>query len=188
VTTDSVSVSVSTPLWFHWAAIAVDQERFAVRARNDVQAAQRRDEGASEFGSALERQLHSALLSICATAFALEAFFVGFEKCLPRHLRVSGQRTRAPKVREGLKQTYHPSRKLPRWEAAFDRVIELRGKASHFAEESRAPASHEPSWVFTTWTSEEATHAVDLLLGLLRVAAETSSNQCDGGYANPDYS
>ena len=124
---------ISTSLWFHWAFIAIDQERVTKDARAEQS---KEASGRDEVDGPLERELHASLVATTAVAYAIESFYLVLEPGLSEGLRISGHRdNRRGRMREGFKQTYKAAESIPEWEAQFNAVMERRGVAPGYADE-----------------------------------------------------
>jgi hypothetical protein len=66
----SVRILMRTHLWLSWTRIAIDHEAMAKAAREELEQAVPGDRN----GFMLQREADAALVAICATAFAVEAF------------------------------------------------------------------------------------------------------------------
>jgi hypothetical protein len=167
-----LTILMRTHLWVSWTRIAIDQEAMANAARQElVQAApEERD------GFMLQREADAALVAICAAAFALEAFTRELDELItpPPATQAAWQR-RPPsadrQVLELLKLAVDPRGLVTTWTRELAWLFGVRGAAVHYEgvnEPSRPhPVGINVSVAQVTYSPENATRAVDLLVGIL---------------------
>ena len=166
----SLSIQIRTHLWISWARIALKHETTAVAVRQEMQHAD------ADQSRLLEREADAGLDGICAAAFALEA--VSREL---RDLEAVPQTTlnawRAKGVAadsfvlEVLKHAVDPRGLVNVWKRELKWLFDMRGKSVHYEGAFQPPEAHPlgmnvaPSQV--TYSADQTTRAVDLLLGIL---------------------
>jgi len=168
----SARILMRTHLWLSWNRIAIDHELLAKAAREELElaAAENRD------GLMLQREADAALVAICAAAFALEALTRELDDLitLPSDVQAAWQDTPPPaarKVLELLKLAVDPRGLVELWTRELGWLFAVRGAAVHY-EGLNEPTQPHPvginvSVAQVTYSPENATRAVDLLLGVL---------------------
>jgi hypothetical protein len=176
---DSMQIKARTVLWISWARIAVQHEAMA---RAAVQAMQQPGADQSRL---LEQEAEAGMVSICAAAFALEALRRDLDglRLLPTDTVPSGaagrRKRRPPASRqlvELLKHGFDPQGLVVTWMRELKWLFVLRGKSVHYtAPDDGEPLEPHPLGMpgmnvapsQVAYSAENATRAVDLLLGIL---------------------
>jgi hypothetical protein len=168
--TDTLSVTMRTHRWITWGRIAVQHEGMAHAARQEMQ-----HPGADQ-SRLLEQEGNAGLVGICAAAFALEALSRELVELnvLPPTTTTAWTRNgpRADKqILEILKRAVDPSGLVSTWTRELRWLFGVRGSSVHY-EGSFAPPEIHPLGMGVaptqaTYRAENATRAVDLLLGIL---------------------
>jgi hypothetical protein len=181
VTPQPVTVTVEVPsprifmrthLWMSWARIALQHETMTTAARQELEQAAPENRN----GYMLQNEADAALVTICAAAFALEALSRELDELLtvPPATLAAWQRKPPPadkQVLELLKLAVDPKGLVNVWKRELAWVFGVRGGAVHYRGVSE-PAQPHPVEINVavaqvTYSSENATRAVDLLLGIL---------------------
>jgi hypothetical protein len=168
--TDSLSVTMRTHLWITWGRIALQHEELARAARQKMQ-----HPGADQ-SRLLEREGDAGLVCICAAAFALEALSRELLelRVVPPATTTAWARNRPAadrQILEVLKHGFDPRGVVATWERQLRWLFGVRGSSVHY-EGSFAPPEIHPLGMGVaptqaTYRAENATRAVDLLLGIL---------------------
>ena len=165
-----VSIKMRTHLWISWARIAMKHEVAAHAAREQA--------GAGQLGM-LEQEADDCLEGICAAAFALEALSRELEDLggIPRAIREKWKQQKdRPKAHivahEVLSQTIDTRGLYARWRVELEWLFAMRGSSVHYEGLTFEPPTLHPlginiSPVQVTYSAENITRAVDLLLGIL---------------------
>lgn len=167
---DSLSVTMRTHLWITWGRIALQHEELARAARQKMQ-----HPGADQ-SRLLGREGDAGLVCICAAAFALEALSTELLelRVVPPATTTAWARNRPPadrQILEVLKHGFDPRGLVATWERELRWLFGVRGSSVHY-EGSFAPPEIHPLGMGVaptqaTYRAENATRAVDLLLGIL---------------------
>lgn len=176
----AVDIKVQTRLLFHWAEIAIENERRAPEARSQL--ITEADEALADGrGLAIDRELRPAMIAIAAAAHSLDALYGEIrDLALPAELvaswsRTEGRRTPRPaRINESLK---HGCRiRADRWGTKLTKLFELRDQAVHpetgFRKTALHPLGVNVAREYTIYCCEEASEAVDLLLDVLSTLVE----------------
>lgn len=167
-----VRILMRTHLWISWARIAIQHETMAKEAWQELEQAapENRD------GYMLQREADAALVAICAAAFALEALTRELDDLvtLPPATLAAWQRNPPPADRhvlELVKLSVDPRGLVAMWTRELAWLFGVRGGAVHY-EGINEPTQPHPvgmnvSAAQVTYSPENATRAVDLLLGIL---------------------
>jgi hypothetical protein len=170
VTIPQISIKMRTHLWISCARIALKHEATAHAARQVMQ------QPGTDQSRLLEREADAGLVGICAAAFALEALSRELDELgvIPPPTLAAWQASppSAPAlVLEILKLSVDPRRLVNTWERELAWLFGVRGSSVHYRGAFEAPQPHPigtnvaPSQV--TYSAENATRAVDLLLEIL---------------------
>jgi hypothetical protein len=166
----TVSLAIRTHLWISWARIALKHEAMAHAARQDMQ-----QPGADQ-SRLLEREADAGLVGICAAAFALEAISRELDELgmVPAATRAAWRKNRLSddkQILELVKFAVDPKGLVNVWKRELAWLFGARGSSVHYRGTFEAPQLHPlgtnvaPSQV--TYSAENTTRAVDLLLGIL---------------------
>jgi hypothetical protein len=167
----SVRILMRTHLWMPWTRIAIDHEGMAKVAREELEQAAPEHRN----GFMLQREADAGLVAICAAAFALEAFTRELDDLitLPPATQAAWQRNPPAadrQVLELLKLAVDPRGLVSTWTRELAWLFGVRGDAVHY-EGMNEPTRPHPvginvSVAQVTYSPENATRAVDLLLGI----------------------
>jgi hypothetical protein len=183
-------IQARSSLWVAWARIAFEHETIAQAARQQAlalgvahrQALQQGDAGekvtqlGTDLAHALSREMHAALVGICAAAFALEALSRELRGLgvAPPELDAAWQAKKLPthnRLLERLKRTVDPSGLVDAWQRELRWLFALRGGAVHnegsFEPMRPHPAGSDVSVAEDTYSAENCTRAADLLVSIL---------------------
>jgi len=151
--------------------VAIQHEAMAKAARQELEQAapENRD------GYMLQNEADAALVAICATAFALEALTRELDDLitLPGHVgSVAAQPTASRQARLGATEAVGRSKGLVTvWTRELAWLFGVRGGAMRYEGMSKPTQPHpvgmNVSVAQVTYSPENATRAVDLLLGIL---------------------
>jgi hypothetical protein len=165
-------ISMRTHLWMSWARIALQHETMTTAARQELQQAAHENRN----GYMLQNEADAALVAICAAAFALEALSRELDELItiPPATLAAWQRKPPPadkQVLELLKLAVDPRGLVNVWKRELAWVFGVRGGAVHYRGVSE-PAQPHPIGINVavaqvTYSFENATRAVNLLLGVL---------------------
>jgi hypothetical protein len=166
----TVSLAIRTHLWISWARIALKHEAMAHAARQDMQ-----QPGADQ-SRLLEREADTGLVGICAAAFALEAISQELDELgmVPAATRAAWRKNRLSddkQILELVKLAVDPEGLVNVWKPELAWLFGVRSSSVHYRGTFEAPQPHPlgtnvaPSQV--TYSAENTTRAVDLLLGIL---------------------
>lgn len=173
---DSMQIKARTVLWISWARIAVQHEAMARAAVHAMQ-----QPGADQ-SRLLEQEAEAGMVSICAAAFALEALRRELDglHLLPTATVTGGaagtRKRRPPASRqlvELLKHGFDPQGLVVTWMRELKWLFVLRGKSVHYtAPDDGEPLEPHPLRMKVApsqadYSAENASRAVDLLLGIL---------------------
>lgn len=167
-------VRIKTNLWYQWTRIAIENERHAHRARAQLLESWAR---ASDTSPMTEETAY-AMVAVVACAHALDALHADVAPLVGRKPDVRDQYTGAKRRPRAAVYMFHTFRdafpEARRWEAGWLEVFALRDNAVHFRGGFDAPTPHpaiavRTSAENTTFTSESARAAVDLLVRVIRV-------------------
>jgi len=170
VSAGSVSLQIRTHLWISWARIALKHEAMAQAARQEMQQA------GAEHSRLLDREADAGLVGICAVAFALEALYRELDELgmVPARMLAAWKRNRLSddkQILELLKLAVDPNGLVNGWKRELAWLFGVRGSSVHYRGSFEAPQPHPlgtnvaPSQI--TYSAENATRAVDLLLSIL---------------------
>jgi hypothetical protein len=170
MTAGTVSVAMRTHLWISWARIALKHEAMAHAARQEMQQL-----GADQ-SRLLGQEADAGLVGICAAAFALEALSRELDELgvIPQAMLTAWQNSPPSadkQVLEILKHSVDPRGLVTIWARELEWLFGLRGSSVHYRGMNEPPQLHPlgmnvaPSQV--AYSAENATRAVDLLLGIL---------------------
>jgi hypothetical protein len=161
-----------THLWISWARISLKHEAMAHAARQEMQ-----QPGADQ-SRLLMDEADAGLDGICAAAFALEALSRELSElgAIPEAtLKAWREAEDWPKAKnvilEVLAQTIDTRRLYTSWRGELEWLFDLRDSSVHYEGALAPPELHPlgmnvaPSQV--AYSAENATRAVDLLLGIL---------------------
>jgi hypothetical protein len=170
--TDSISVEIRTHVWISWARIALKHEAMARATKREMQ-----QPGADHL-RLLEQEADAGLDGICAAAFALEALSRELSELgtIPEAtLKAWRDAENRPKAKdvilEVVAQTIDTRRLYTSWRGELEWLFDLRDSSVHYEGAFAPPEPHPlgmnvaPSQV--AYSAENATQAVDLLLGIL---------------------
>jgi hypothetical protein len=177
--TDSLMVRARSRLFFPWARIAIRNEAAAWATRREGEAALQQDR-ATYLGPFLDREQDAAMVAICASAFGLDAFYGDLGELQPvsSQLRETWRTKRTPRhgrLVETLKSGFALGRGQANWPKRFEWLFDLRDGAVHFVGQFGELAPHplgtriSPDVV--SYSAENATEAVSLLMEVLRTTA-----------------
>jgi hypothetical protein len=166
----TVSLAIRTHLWISWARIALKHEAMAHAARQDMQ-----QPGADQ-SRLLEREADAGLVGICAAAFALEAISRELDELgmVPAATRAAWRKNRLSddkQILELVKFAVDPKGLVNVWKRELAWLFGVRGSSVHYRGIFESPQLHPlgtnvaPSQI--TYSAENTTRAVDLLLGIL---------------------
>jgi hypothetical protein len=166
----SVSLQIRTHLWISWARIALKHEAMAHRAGQEMQ------QPGANHSRLLEREADAGLVAICAAAFALEALYRELDELgvVPAVTLAAWKANRLSddkQILELLKLAVDPKGLVNSWQRELAWLFGVRGSSVHYRGSFEAPQPHPlgtnvaPSQI--TYSAENATRAVDLLLGIL---------------------
>lgn len=175
-------VELRTDMWPHWLRIAITEMESAHAARASNPGMGRPGDNQNEFSRALLREMRHSMTSICASAFAFEAFANSVVHNYPRAATASTPKNGAAgRVHQillrGFKLSNDGSRAVRK---TLQQVFDLRNKAVHssaaFAQAVRHPvfpAAFEPRQVMYSVESASAAcrsarDVLDQLPGLRR--------------------
>jgi hypothetical protein len=166
-------IFMRTHLWMSWARIALQHETMTTAAREELEQAA----PGNRNGYMLQNEADAGLVTICAAAFALEALSRELDELVtvPPATLAAWQRKPPPAdkhVLELLKLAVDPKGLVNAWKRELAWLFEVRGGAVHYGGVSE-PAQPHPIGINVaaaqvTYSSENATRAVDLLLGVLK--------------------
>jgi hypothetical protein len=168
----SVRILMRTHLWMSWTRIALDHEAMAKAAREELEQAAPEDRD----GFMLQKEADAAQVATCAAAFALEAFSRQLDELVtvPPTTLAAWQRNRPPadrRVLELLKLAVDSAGLVVAWRRELAWLFEIRGGAVHYRGATEPVQAHplgmNVSVAQVTSSSENATRAVDLLLGIM---------------------
>lgn len=163
-------VLISMPLWLHWAAIAVEQEKRAAHARVELEQCE-----ADEESTFVIDELRASMVAVTAAAHAIEGLALGLQRYVGRR--------RGTTLLKRIINTFEPltdasPQVQSRLRALF---VELRNQAVHPSEELRETVPHPSDRVQSSvaaeqakYTVEAAREAVDLMLELADIASARS--------------
>jgi hypothetical protein len=168
----SPNILMRTHLWQSWARIAIDHEAMAKAAREELERAapEERD------GYMLQREADAGLVTICAAAFAVEAFSRQLDELVtvPPEVQEAWRRNRTPaegRVLELLKLAVDARGLVDQWTRELFWLFGIRGGAVHYRGATEPVQAHpvgiDVSVAQMTFSPENATRAVDLLVGIL---------------------
>ena len=188
-------IQARSSLWVAWARVTLEHETIAQDARQQAltlgaahrQALQQGDAGekvtqlGTDLALALGREMHAALIGICAAAFALEALSRELQelRAIPQatldrweELRKNCKPPAAHKVTlEVLSKTFDMRGLVTRLQAELPWLFKIRGGAVHYEgvfEPMRPhPAGSHVSIAQDTYSAENCTRAADLLVSIL---------------------
>jgi hypothetical protein len=167
----SLSIQIRTHLWVSWARVAITHEAVALAARKPAQ------QPGANLSLVLEREGDAGLVGICAAAFALEALSRELEELglLPAATVAAwgtmGRPDAAAATLEVLKVSVDPKGMVNLWKQELSWLFQIRGASVHYQGSFQPPQPHPlgtnvaPSQI--TYSAENTTRAVDLLLGIL---------------------
>jgi hypothetical protein len=166
----AVSLAIRTHLCISWARIALKHEAMAHAARQDMQ-----QPGTDQSGL-LEREADAGLVGICAAAFALEAISRELDELgmVPAATRAAWRKNRLSddkQILELVKLAVDPTGLANVWKRELAWLYGVRGSSVHYRGTFEALQLHPvgtnvaPSQI--TYSAENTTRAVDLLLGIL---------------------
>jgi hypothetical protein len=129
--------SISTPLWVHWATIAVEHLPEAREARADESRAFPGEP--KGWGLAWDREFHAALIGTMAAAFALDAFCGTVKPYVPVPQDVAeawqkARTKRETRILETIKMGFAVGPHARRWGTEFRWLLDLRDPAVHAEE------------------------------------------------------
>jgi hypothetical protein len=170
VTIPQVSIKMRTHLWTSWARIALNHEAMAHAARQEM-----RQPGADQ-SRLLQREADAGLVGICAAAFALEALSRELDELgmVPAATRAAWKKNRLSddkQILELMKLAVDPKGLVNVWRRELAWLFGVRRNSVHYRGALEAPQPHPigtnvaPSQI--TYSAENTTRAVDLLLGIL---------------------
>jgi hypothetical protein len=156
-----VEVEIAFDIWPAWLSIAIEHENGAVAAHAELleAPAQAKDEQAA----ALRHEARAGMVSIAASAFALDAFATSVAQHLPRQLSKPAKRNQVSRITE----TLHRAFKMSNVEAkALRRIISqallYRAWVVHPPADFRRPYRHPDlhtgvEWRFIEFSAANAT-------------------------------
>jgi hypothetical protein len=166
----SPSIKIRTHLWIFWARIAIKHEAMAQDTRRQA------EQSGVDLGPLFEGEMDASLTGICAAAFALEALSRELEELglLPA-ATVAAWKNRPPSdaafTLEVLKVAVDPKGMVNHWRQELPWLFTIRGESVHYQGSFQAPQPHPlgtntgPARI--TYSVENTTRAVDLLVGIL---------------------
>jgi len=168
VTAHTPGILITTHLWILWAHIAMRAE---IRAREARELATNPDHDAA---TGLASEAEEALVVITAVG----NLFYNLDEAWSR--RLPGVETR----NLPLAATTNPPKNAQEWLTSIGTLVRTRGNAVHFIE-SPKPVQPHPTGTHTspenaTFTVENASAAVDLMLDVLTRAIESPSVELEG--------
>jgi hypothetical protein len=169
-TAGGLSIQIRTHLWISWARISLKHEAMAHAARQEM-----RQPGADQ-SRLLEREADAGLVGISAAAFALEALYRELDVLgvVPAATLAAWKKNRLSddkQILELVKLAVDPKGLVRVWTRELAWLFGVRGSSVHYRGSFEAPQPHPlgtnvaPSQI--TYSAENATQAVDLLLGVL---------------------
>ncbi len=170
-------IRLRSHLWMFWTRVALQHETMAKAARQELQ--QATPEARS--GVMLENEADAALVAITAAAFALEAITRELDElvAIPA-ATLQAWRQKPPsadkQVLEVLKLAVDPRGLVAAWTRELAWLFEVRGGAVHYRGVDEPPKAHPVGMSVAvaqvTYSSENATRAVDLLVGILETCRD----------------
>lgn len=174
--TDSVEIRIAQPLWTEWFAVALEHDFIARVARVDLI---RTNAAGLPFAAAMTKELAAALVSVSASAHALDALYGEF---VTPEIRAAGPRPGAKReahIRECLKRRFSTGAKRDeRWVHQFRWLFDLRDAAVHARYESALAIPHPSGIGYSaknpaTYSADAAGRALDLLADVLTTCVES---------------
>ena len=179
-----ITVRVRLDTWDHWLSIAKEMRDIAESAAKDVLAAHAADDNTA-LGAALEREFRYGMLSISASAIAIDAFYAGVSERHGRHpqhqeWQVNGL-ARHKQVAETLRWAWNL--KADTTKTIRDRlklVYKLRGMAVHPPADFREPIlrpdiDRHVEWRFSHFRAENARGAFETVSNIIEAFLRTYS-------------
>jgi hypothetical protein len=166
----TVSIAMRTHLWISWARISLKHEAMAHAARQEMQ------QPGTDQSRLLGQEADAGLVGICAAAFALEALSkeldeLGLVSAATLAAWAKNGLADEKQILELLKHGFDLRGVATAWMCELEWLFDLRGSSVHYRGRSEPPQLHPlgmnvaPSQV--AYSAENATRAVDLLLGIL---------------------
>jgi len=177
---DDSKIQIRSRLFVFWSRIAVREEAASWRARREAEAARDNDAGA-EIAGFLQREQDAALVAICASAFALDAFYGDLNELqlVPRPLKATWRHNQTPRhaqVLETLKHGFNVGQQSQAWSREFEWLFDLRDGSvhfeGHFAETVPHPMGTGISADVAEFRPESATRAVDVMMAVLKTTTQ----------------
>ncbi len=165
----SLTLSISTPVWAHWARIAVAQTALARQAASLAPA-----------GSILD-EMHPAMIAITAVAHTLDGLYDQLRFVAPVS---TGRPKRQRRILETLKCGFVLGRKGQLWLPDFDALFALRDPAVHPQVKQSPPVTH-PCWgnvaaEYVEYSADSAEWALGLLRDVLRTCVDNPRTSTRG--------
>jgi hypothetical protein len=169
-TVETVSLAIRTHLWISWARIALKHEAAAHAVRQDAQQTN------ADLARILLQEADAGLVGICASAFALEALSRELDELgiVPTATRAAWKKNRLSddkQILELLKLAVDPKGLVNLWRRELPWLFKVRGSSVHYRGSFEAPQPHPLGTNVTstqlTYSAENSTRAVNLLLGIL---------------------
>lgn len=132
-------IEVRSDVWPSWFAIAQQQRDLARAARDSNPGREASDEDA--FGTAINLEYQAAMLSVCASAFALEAFANSVHHHVPAS-KVSGRSADA-RIHQTLTRAFRlTNEQSGQLRSTLQQIFRFRDRAVHAPAAFVAPAGH----------------------------------------------
>jgi hypothetical protein len=172
VTVPPVRIFMRTHLWMSWARVALQHETMVEAARQELQQAGPENMN----GRLLQNEADAGLVAICAAAFAIEALSRELDELVivPPATLAAWRKKPPPadkQVLELLKLAVDPKGLVAGWKRELSWLFGVRGGAVHYRGVSEPVQAHpvgiNVAVAQVTYSTENATRAVDLLLGIL---------------------
>jgi hypothetical protein len=183
----TVEVSIRSHFWLQWAEIAL-QHASEARSERELELGIDRSipDPGNSFAHALGRETKAAMISISASAHAIDAWYGAIRDLvpLPAHLRTGWTNQKPPRparILETLKLGFSLGKAGTNWVNEFAWLFEVRDAAVHFKESDRATAAH-PTGTHTsqenvTYSLEGAVRAVRFLHDVLSTSRRSPKPQ-----------
>ena len=165
-------IFISSNFDLKWFEIAVEHERAALAARERAVAA---TDGSSEMGQAFNDEQKAAMVTIAASAFALDALYVKLNDLLDPASRSPAKENRIGQIVETFKLALDLGKRTQEFQASVPALFKLRDEALHFQAKPNEPQMHPTgksnvALEAIVYRAERATEAIDLALQILTIA------------------
>lgn len=165
----SAFAEVRLDTWNHWLSIAREMTQRAEAAHEALLAARAAEGGIPE----MEEEFRSAMLSIAAQAFAIDALYAIVQERLCRRPTRGARRTARYKlITETLRQGFRVgSQSTKTMRAYFRQLFQFRDWAVHPPNDFRQPIYHDVldadvEWRFVVFSAANARNSLDKTVGI----------------------